>query len=123
MFKLFLLFFLLRTSVVALPLHKEEHHNRVHLPPMLIPGLLESLPPELRLFYRIPKEVRNHANQRSMSNPLQGMDAEFIDDIFEIHHPDGHITFPDVLTEYNLERILGDWRPIPSVSCLPQFYN
>lgn len=67
-------------------------------------------------------------------NLLQGMDPRFIDDVIKIHS-DGSITFYQldmipgtpqptaVLTDHNSEQILGDWRPIPSVSCVPQSYN
>jgi hypothetical protein len=110
-----LIFFLLGTSVIAIPFlpgyKDQEHEDRVqNRRPLLFPGS----PPELRWFFRIPK------------------DEKFMNDVFEIHH-DGSITFyklnaigeghPDVLTALNSERILGDWRPMPTVSCLPQFYN
>ncbi|KAF8335592.1 hypothetical protein F5887DRAFT_988827 [Amanita rubescens] len=121
-----LLFFLLGTSVVAIPLlpdyKDQKHYDRVQdQRPLLFPHLLRSLPTGLRWFYRIPK---GDANQGS-----EGVDERFINDVFEIHH-DGSITFhqlnekpgeglrgtphPDVLNALNSERILDDWRPMLS---------
>ncbi len=143
LFSHILLFFLLGTSVVAIPLlpgyKNEEHRDLVQgQRPLLFIGLLQSVPTNLRFYYRI--QVRNSCQPKfCVSNILQGLDAGFFNDFFEIHH-DGSITFhqlldvipgeglrrqvyPDVLTSVYYNRLLGYWRPVPSVSCLPQFYN
>ena len=72
MLKLFFLFFLLGTSVVALPLLDDWQTHEIPHPyyePILQPSLFATLPTELRssLFGRVPTKVRNHANQCSVS--------------------------------------------------------